>query len=150
MDQANPQTPGATGGSSTPLPEAASTGDAQIQKQNSKELLKELSAPDSPQVGTEQQPNAAAGDEGRPTLVTMMSKEQLMQLSQLLRAGKAGSALELVRPLLTRRRKGPDGKMYDESVDRKEAAKFLLEAMEVMEGQNGAGAVPGANPAVEP
>lgn len=67
----------------------------------------------------------------------MTQVEDLTTLANLLAQGEANEALTLVKPLLRKQvRTGPNGEPEFEPVDETEAARFLLEVMEVMESSN--------------
>lgn len=67
----------------------------------------------------------------------MTQVEDLTTLANLLAQGEADDALKLVQPLLRRQvRAGADGEPEFQAVDDTEAARFLLEVMEVMESSS--------------
>jgi len=91
------------------------------------------------QVSSEQPTEVGLQDFTKPTL-TKPSADDLTKLATLLAQGEAGSALQLVQPLLRKQvKKGENGEAEFTTVDTKEAAKFLLEVMEVMEASSQVG-----------
>mmetsp|Transcript_85929 Transcript_85929/g.152228 ORF Transcript_85929/g.152228 Transcript_85929/m.152228 type:complete len:557 (+) Transcript_85929:74-1744(+) len=83
-----------------------------------------------------EQPSSTDMTDVKPTL-TKPSADDLTKLATLLAQGEAGSALELVQPLLRKQvRKGEIGEPEFTTVDTREAARFLVEVMEVMEANS--------------
>lgn len=112
----------------TPSQEAPESRESKIEKQMT--LLRQLS---------DSKKEVPAGQtSGVTSLMTQV--DDLTKLANLLAQGEANQALELVKPLLRKQvRQGQNGEPEYEAVDATEAARFLLEVMEVMESSSKSG-----------